>query len=180
MHTKAVFHAMKALNGFGIPVLRFNFRGTGKSAGSYSRGLGEVEDARAAINYMSARYGLPLIVGGFSFGANMALRAACGDERVHGLIGLGTPIEAEGRQYSYEFLDNCTQPKLFVAGLNDPFAPRNIMEEVLHTKNPDTTMVWIQDANHFFQGTPTSPAPKLDRMRAAIEAWVTDTFGISK
>lgn len=179
MHTKAVFHAMKALNSFGIPVLRFNFRGTGKSAGSYSRGLGEIDDVRAAIEYMIMRYQLPLIVGGFSFGANMALRAACGDERVKGLIGLGTPIEAEGRRYSYEFIGQCTQPKLFVTGSNDPFAPRGIMEETLHSAAPDTEMVWIDGADHFFQGIPASPAPKLDRMRSAIESWIGRTFSLT-
>ena len=180
MHTKAVFHAMKALNVFGIPVLRFNFRGVGKSAGSYSGGLGEVEDARAGIEYMSTRYALPLIVGGFSFGANMALRAACGDERVQGLIGLGTPIEAEGRRYSYEFLESCTQPKLFVAGTEDPFAPRDVMENVLRAGSGETKIVWIEDADHFFQGTALSPAPKLDLMRAAIDTWVSETFGLSR
>ncbi|MBS1815799.1 MAG: alpha/beta fold hydrolase [Acidobacteria bacterium] len=180
MHTKAVFHAMKALNAFGIPVLRFNFRGTGKSAGAYSGALGEVEDARAAIEYMSARYALPLIVGGFSFGANMALRAACGDERVRGLIGLGTPIEAEGRRYSYEFLKNCTQPKLFVTGTEDPFAPRDVMENVLRDGPVETKLIWIEGADHFFQGTASSSAPKLDAMRAAIGAWVTEVFGLQK
>lgn len=179
MHTKAVFHAAKAINSFGIPVLRFNFRGVGKSDGEYDDGRGEQDDVRAAMDWMHARYRLPLIVGGFSFGSNMALRASCGDTRVAGLIGLGTPIEAEGRRYSYEFLDRCTQPKLFVTGAEDPFAPRDVMETVLRADTPGTDMKWIEGADHFFAGTAASPAPKLDAMREAIQTWLAHTFHIT-
>lgn len=176
MHTKVVFHTAKALNSFGFPVLRFNFRSVGKSEGEYSKGTGEVEDVRAAMDWASAKYGLPLIMAGFSFGANMALRAGCGDSRVKGLIGLGTPVEAGGRNYTYEFLQNCTQPKLFVTGAEDPFAPRAVMERTFADAPPPITSIWIEGAEHFFAGTPASPLPKLNEMRAAIEGWVGSTF----
>ncbi len=176
MHTKAVYHAMKALNAFGFPVLRFNFRGVGTSEGSYTDGRGEIEDVRAAIQWTAERYSRPLIVAGFSFGANMALRASCGDTRVEGLIGLGTPLEAEGRRYSYEFMAECLQPKLFVTGAEDPFAPRSVMENMLGSAPGSVKMVWIDGADHFFQGTHTSPGPKLTQMRTAIQEWVSSTF----
>jgi len=176
MHTKVVFHAAKALNSFGFPVLRFNFRSVGKSEGEYSKGTGEVEDVRAAMDWASSKYGLPLLVAGFSFGANMALRAGCGDPRVKGLIGLGTPVEAGGRNYTYEFLQHCTQPKLFVTGAEDPFAPREVMESTFADAPPPITSIWIEGAEHFFAGTPTSPQPKLNELRAAIESWVGSTF----
>ena len=47
LHNKVVFHTMKALNSFGFPVLRFNFRGAGLSDGEHDRGEGEVEDVRS-------------------------------------------------------------------------------------------------------------------------------------
>src|SRR5918995_3039024 len=56
MHTKAVFHAAKALARIDVPVLRFNFRGVGRSAGSFSDGPGERDDFRAALGFMTARY----------------------------------------------------------------------------------------------------------------------------
>lgn len=176
MHNKVVFHAMKALQGFGLPVLRFNFRGTGLSEGVHDGGAGEIEDARAAIDWLSRRYSRPVLLAGFSFGANVGFRAACGDPRVCGLIGLGMPMEAGGRRYHYEFLRNCTQPKLFVTGLEDPFAPRTLMEEVLKSAPPPSEMVWIVGAEHFFAGVPASPKPKLPEMGAAIQRWLAVHF----
>ena len=54
MHNKVVFHAMKALNGLGLPVLRFNFRGVGTSAGEHDRGHGEQQDVRVALDYLAS------------------------------------------------------------------------------------------------------------------------------
>src|SRR5512142_3068188 len=56
MHNKVVYHAMKALNGFGFPVLRFNFRGAGRSHGEHDQGRGEVDDVRAAIEWLYAEF----------------------------------------------------------------------------------------------------------------------------
>src|SRR6266852_3385902 len=69
LHNKVVFHAMKALNGFGFPVLRFNFRGTGLSQGEHGHGNGELDDVRAALDWIDHEFQLPLVFAGFSFGA---------------------------------------------------------------------------------------------------------------
>src|SRR5271168_697255 len=92
LHNKVVFHAMKALNSFGFPVLRFNFRGTGLSQGEHGHGNGELDDVRAALDWIDAEFHLPLIFAGFSFGAAVGLRAAYSDARVKALIGVGTPV----------------------------------------------------------------------------------------
>src|SRR5207253_2153192 len=81
MHNKVVFHAMKALNSFGFPVLRFNFRGTGLSQGEHDHGVGEVGDVHAALDWLDREFDLPIIFAGFSFGAAVGLRAACADPR---------------------------------------------------------------------------------------------------
>ena len=176
MHTKVVYHAMKALSHFGIPVLRFNFRGTGRSRGQHSGGPGEVDDARAALDWLDRKFGLPILMAGFSFGANIGFRAACGEPRVHGLIGLGMPLQAGGRSYSYEFVHTCTAPKLLLTGAEDPFAPRAVMEEVFAGAPGSTEMCWIEGAEHFFMGVPGSPAPKLDRMTLALRQWLRQNF----
>src|SRR3954462_13497208 len=59
MHNKVVYHAMKALSGFGFPVLRFNFRGAGLSQGKHDEGRGEQDDGRAAIDWLEQEFHLP-------------------------------------------------------------------------------------------------------------------------
>src|SRR5712671_3167033 len=105
LHNKVVFHAMKALNSFGFPALRFNFRGTGLSQGEHDHGVGEVDDVRAALDWLDHEFHLPLIFAGFSFGAAIGLRAACPDDRVKAVVGLGVPVRpVDDRSYGLEFL----------------------------------------------------------------------------
>src|SRR6202047_4758974 len=89
LHNKVVFHAMKALNSFGFPVLRFNFRGTGLSEGEHANGIGEVEDVRAALDWLEHEFTLPVIFAGFSLGAAGGCRPAYSDARVRAIIALG-------------------------------------------------------------------------------------------
>jgi alpha/beta superfamily hydrolase len=177
MHNKVVYHAMKALVALGIPVLRFNFRGVGLSEGTHDDGHGEQNDVRAAIDWLDRSFaGRPILTAGFSFGASVSLRACCGDRRVPGLIALGLPVHAAGRDYAYSFLGECTQPKLFLSGDRDQFAPVPQLESVIaHAAEPKRTVL-IEGAEHFFQGTPGHPGAKLDRMQAEIRSWVEDAF----
>jgi alpha/beta superfamily hydrolase len=123
MHNKVVYHAMKAFQSFGLPVLRFNFRGTELSEGEHDYGRGEQDDVCAALNWLEREFHRPVLFAGFSFGSYVGLRACCGDPRVVGLVALGIPRQAEGRDYSYDFLQECPQPKLFVSGTRDPYGP---------------------------------------------------------
>src|SRR5271165_6303564 len=92
LHNKVVFHAMKALNSFGFPVLRFNFRGTGLSEGEHANSIGEVDDVREALAWLESEFALPVIFAGFSFGAAVGMRADCPDDRVKAVVGLGVPL----------------------------------------------------------------------------------------
>ena len=56
LHNKVVHRTASTLHGFGAAVLRFNFRGVGKSEGRFDRGAGELEDARAALGWLEARH----------------------------------------------------------------------------------------------------------------------------
>ncbi len=178
MHTKAVYHAAKAFSRFGLPVLRFNFRGTGLSEGAHDEGRGEVEDVQAGLDWLDRRFGLPILFAGFSFGSNVGLRACCGDARVRGLVGLGLPVRAEGRDYTYDFLPGCRAPKLFVSGDHDQYSPRGTLEAVLVSAQEPRRIVWIEGADHFFAGIPGSPTSKLEVMQGAIRGWLTDEFGL--
>jgi alpha/beta superfamily hydrolase len=173
MHNKVVYHAAKAFSSFGLPVLRFNFRGTGLSDGQHDEGRGEVDDVRAALDWMVKRYALPVLFAGFSFGSNVGMRACCGDPRVHGIVGLGLPVRAEERDYTYGFLPTCgAVPKLFICGDHDQFAPRGVLEAVLAGAPEPKQIVWVEGADHFFAGTTQSPASKLGVMSKAMRDWL--------
>ncbi|QHN03539.1 alpha/beta hydrolase [Granulicella sp. WH15] len=180
MHTRAVYHAMKAFSSFGLPVLRFNFRGTGLSEGVHDEGRGEVDDVRAGLDWLTTNFAKPILFAGFSFGSNVGLRACCGDPRVKGLIGLGLPVQAAGRDYTYTFLPGCPQPKLFLLGDHDQFAPRAVMEQVFASAAEPKEMHWIAEADHFFEGIPDSPKPKLPLMAAAMRLWLEKTFHLTE
>ena len=175
LHNKVVFHAMKALNSFGFPVLRFNFRGTGLSQGEHDRGGGEVEDVRTALDWLDSEFHRPLIFTGFSFGAAVGLRAACADHRVRAAIGLGVPVvpvaadAEEPRVYTYEFLQECTKPKLFVSGARDQFGPRTQLEAMVASVPEPKKLVLIEGGDHFFAG-------RLRELRETIEAWVRESI----
>jgi alpha/beta superfamily hydrolase len=179
MHNKVVYHAMKAFSSFGVPALRFNFRGVGLSEGVYDDGHGEQDDVRAALSWLEKNLNRPILFAGFSFGSNVGLRACCGDTRVKGLIGLGVPVRAEGRDYTYKFLPNCTQPKLFISGDHDQYGPREILEGVFERAPEPKRLVWIEGADHFFQGTTDSPGPKLELMQKEIRSWLQTEFNLS-
>ena len=170
LHNKVVFHTMKALNSFGFPALRFNFRGTGLSEGEHDHGIGEVDDVRAALDWLDREFHRPLIFAGFSFGAAVGLQPACSDQRVKAAIGLGLPVvPADERVYDLSFLQRCTKPKLFVSGARDQFGPRMQLEQLLKSVSEPKKLVLIEGADHFFEG-------RLKEVRETVEQWVRETI----
>ena len=175
LHNKVVFHTMKALNSFGFPVLRLNFRGAGLSHGAHDHGDGEVDDVRMALDWLEKEFRLPLVLAGFSFGAAVGLRAACPDDRVKALIGAGTPAipvaagEEMPRTYTFDFLRDCVKPKLFVSGARDEFGPRDKLEALVASAAEPKKLVIIEGADHFFEG-------RLRELREAIEVWVKEAL----
>jgi len=160
---------MKALNSFGFPVLRFNFRGTGLSDGEHAKGIGEVDDVRVGLDWLEREFTLPVIFAGFSFGAAVGLRAAYSDDRVPALIALGLPaVPVQDRTYGFEFLRDCSKPKLFVSGSRDQFGPAGKLEALVGTFAEPKKLVRIDTGDHFFEG-------RLKEMRVAIEDWVRET-----
>jgi len=173
LHNKVVFHTMKALNSFGFPVLRFNFRGTGLSEGEHASGIGEVDDVRAALDWLEHELTLPVVFAGFSFGAAVGLRAAYSDDRVRALIALGLPaVEVEGRVYDFEFLRSCNKPKLFVSGSRDQFGPAGKLEALVHTFADPKKLVRIEAGDHFFEG-------RLKELRVAVQEWIRENLPTS-
>ena len=170
LHNKVVFHTMKALNAFGFPVLRFNFRGTGLSTGEHNHGMGEQNDVRVALDWLDNEFHLPLVFAGFSFGAAVGLGPACEDGRVKAVVGVGIPVAAiDDRNYDFSFLGGCSKPKLLISGARDQFGPRTALEKLSNSLPEPKKLVIIDGGDHFFEG-------RLREMREAMESWVEETL----
>ncbi len=164
MHNKVVFKAAQALQILGMPALRFNCRGVGHSTGGYDEGRGELDDVRFALEFLSHRYpGLPVILGGFSFGAYVALRVAVIDDRVRAMIGLAVPA----RSFGEDHLLGSHKPKLIIQGTRDELAPYALTAQWFEQVPAPKSLVAVQGADHFFQGC-------LDEIQAIIVSFVQD------
>ncbi|HTV58421.1 MAG TPA: alpha/beta family hydrolase [Verrucomicrobiae bacterium] len=170
MHNKVVYQAAKTFHRFGIPVLRFNFRGAGLSEGVHDRGRGELDDVRAALDFLAREYpARPLLLAGFSFGSWVGLRVGCEDARVAGLIGLGIPVNAS----NFDYLRSCFKPKLFVQGGNDQFGSRHSVEKLFAGLPEPKDLVFVDAVDHFFAG-------HLESVGDAIGVWLGRHFPQAK
>lgn len=173
MHTKVVYQGAKALSRIGCAVLRFNFRGVGRSAGTFSGGQGEMADFAAAVDYMSARYpGQRAWTAGFSFGGWVALEFGAGDERVSALIGISPPVatSVSGQDYTFERTVASTKPKFFVQGEADDVCPLEAMWAFYGKLQEPKELVVIDGADHLFDG-------KTQEAGEALEDLLSDFYG---
>ena len=162
MHNKVVFRAAKAALLLGLPTLRFNFRGVGKSVGTFTGGAGEQEDVRAALDYLAAHFpGLPVCLMGFSFGSWVGLAVGATDSRVSTLVGLGVPVNI----LNFDFLHGVRKPKLILQGTRDEFGPVLQVSELYDSLAEPKQIHWVQGADHFFAG-------KLDEVQEALSQFL--------
>ena len=149
MHNKVVYRVARALRSSGFAVLRFNFRGVGKSEGRHNLGVGEVEDARAALDWLRRRYpGLPYILAGFSFGSRVILNLGCALPDAERLIALGFPAKRD----PVGVLAHCTVPKVFLQSTHDEYGPPLEMEALYAQVAEPKQLIWIEATDHFFAG----------------------------
>jgi hypothetical protein len=162
MHFKVVFRIAKALQEQRLAVLRFNFRGVGRSEGVHDDGRGEQDDAVAALAELERRLpGLPLVMAGFSFGSVVALRVAAREPRVRAVVALGFPLVRFGDAAT---LRAPRQPRLFVQGERDQFGAGDALRALVDPLPPPKELVVVPGASHFFD-------EKLDAMQAAVSSW---------
>lgn len=149
MHTKAVYQASKALARIGVAVLRFNFRGVGRSAGTHDGGPGELADFRAGLDFMAARFpGRSLWAAGFSFGSWIAWNAGLDDPRVPLLLGIGLPVD----RFDFSPVKDSPKAKFLIHGERDELIPiREIRKFYAELREPKELAV-IEDASHLFDG----------------------------
>jgi alpha/beta superfamily hydrolase len=149
MHTKVVFQGAKALTRIGCVVLRFNFRGVGRSGGTWDEGRGEMDDFKAAIDFMAARYpDLELWAAGFSFGSYIAMTAGADDPRICALIGVAPPVD----RYEYASVKLSTKPKFLIHGERDELISLKSVREFYARLQEPKELIEIDRANHLFDG----------------------------
>jgi alpha/beta superfamily hydrolase len=189
MHTHAVYRIAKAVRAKGGVSLRFNFRGVGRSEGTYGGGDGEADDARAALDWLArAKPGLDLLACGFSFGAWMALLGCAGDARVTGFLLAGLALRApdlppqgapnaEGGFAARSDLDrfresavvrDVEKPVAVVQAEHDEFAsPDEVRAAVAGSRGPRRLAI-VKGARHLF----TEDLDALQREAEAALDWL--------
>jgi hypothetical protein len=157
MDNKVVTTLARAMHESGIATLRFNFRGVGSSEGTFDAGIGETEDARAVAAWGAMRWpGRGLVIGGFSFGAYVALWLAQ-DAQVVRLVTIAPPV----LRFDFSALKAPGCPWLVVQGdADDVVEPRSVSEWVSGLE-PQPRLLVMPGAGHFFHG-------RLLELRAAV------------
>jgi alpha/beta superfamily hydrolase len=148
MHNKVAYILARAFNDLGAVSMRFNFRGVGRSEGMYSQGIGETDDALAAIDWLTAQNpGLPLWLGGFSFGAYVALRAQS-RRPVERLVTVAPAVE----RFDTSTMELPRMPWLLVQGdADEVVSPQAVFDWVNRLPSPPRLAV-LEGAGHFFHG----------------------------
>lgn len=159
MHTKVVFQGAKALTRIGCVVLRFNFRGVGRSAGAWDEGRGEKDDYRAAIDFLSGRYpDLEMWAAGFSFGSYIAMTGGAEDSRICALIGIAPPVD----RYDYTAVIRSTKPTFIIHGERDELIPLRAVREFYARLQEPKELVEIDRATHLFEGQASEVGDALE------------------
>jgi len=149
MHNKVVYRIARAMRRAGAVALRFNYRGVNMSEGTYDNGIGELEDARVALELLRSRYPeLPFSLAGFSFGSRIILRLGCEIPGARRLIAVGFPAgDAASRTLGF-----CEIPRVFIQSTHDQFGPRDAMESYFAALEGPKELIWVEASDHFFAG----------------------------
>jgi len=146
--TKAVSDGLLAR---GTVSLRFNFRGTGRSQGEHDNGNSEVEDVRAALDFIQrVEEADPrrIVLAGYSFGCWVGLKAATDDPRPGRLVGIAPPVN----EYDFSFLQQEERPKLLICGDRDFVCSPEKFQELVNAIPEPKVAVTIPGADHFHFG----------------------------
>jgi alpha/beta superfamily hydrolase len=159
----------------GFAVLRFNFRGVGRSEGAFAHDKGETEDVRGAVKFLAAQEGMDpqrLYLGGYSYGAYIALRAAP-SVAVKAFVGVGLPLDAPTRDWEgYDLAAATKIPLLLISGDQDVFSHVDSLKQLQQRMGDRLRLHLIAGANHFF----TLPDDTPDHPRVDEAARVAGDF----
>jgi alpha/beta superfamily hydrolase len=150
MDNKVVYTVARALESVGIPTLRFNFRGVGRSEGVYDGARGETDDAAAVAEYGASRWPeRRLVLAGFSFGSYVALRLAA-QRRVSHLITVAPPVARF--EFDFSSLGKPGCPWLLVQGDADELVDPAAVIDWARSLDPQPRLAVVPGVGHFFHG----------------------------
>ena len=160
MENPVVVRVQEVCAGLGLATLRFNFRGVGASSGVHAGGVGEQDDASAALDTLTkAIRGGVLAIAGYSFGARIAAQVGGRDGRIGGMALIAPPLA----MYDFELLEDKHVPTLVVVGTQDQYCPHDDFARFTAAR-PWVTATTVEGADHFFFG-------KLFPLSKAVAAW---------
>ena len=168
MNNRIVYNLHYAFHNMGFSVLRFNFRGVGRSQGEYDEGIGELSDAASALDYLQSmnQNAKHCWVAGFSFGAWIGMQLLMRRPEITGFISVSPPAN----RYDFSFLAPCPSSGLIISGTADRVAPPEDTHELvarLHEQKGITiTHSEINGAGHFFE------EPHMDDMIGQVIEYV--------
>jgi uncharacterized protein len=166
MHNKVVYRAAVGLIEAGLVALRFNFRGVGLSTGTHGEGVGEKDDIRTALDYLSENYPHEEITfAGFSFGSRFGIETVLDDDRIVRLVSIGTPVD----KYDYSFLQKCAKPILFVHGDRDEFGKVENLRKLFDSLECEKELVMFENCGHFFD-------KHLNELKDTVRDWTNRQF----
>jgi uncharacterized protein len=164
LNTTAVFRSARGLEEAGLPVLRFNFRGVGKSAGTHDGKGAEEFDLKAALDWMEHEFpGVELWAGGFSFGARTAAAWVQKDPRVKRILLVALPVKV----FDCSFLRHVTQPGMILMAENDEFGNLRELRELFPDLPPRLETDEIAGANHYF-------VSRTQELQARVRSWASE------
>jgi len=163
MNNKVVYHIYQTFARQGFSVLRFNFRGVGRSQGEFDRGEGELSDAASALDWLQTYNpgSSSCWIAGFSFGAWIGMQLLMRRPEINGFISVAPPAN----MFDFTFLAPCPASGLILQGDKDDVVPEASVQKLVNklSQQRDITVDYriVQAANHFFTN-------KLDEMNENI------------
>ena len=168
MNNKVVYNLHYAFQRMGFTVMRFNFRGVGRSQGEYDQGIGELSDAASALDYLQSmnQSAKQCWVAGFSFGAWIGMQLLMRRPEITGFVSASPPAN----MYDFSFLAPCPSSGLIINGSADRVAPpadtRALVAKLHEQRGITITHEEIGGAGHFFED------PYMDRMLDTVTGYV--------
>ena len=152
MNNNVTFAMFQAFVNRGFSVIRFNFRGVGRSQGVFDKGEGELSDAAAALDWMQAiNPNAPYVwVAGFSFGAWVGMQLLMRRPEIKGFISVAPPAN----EFDFTFLAPCPQSGLVLHGGKDNLVPSAYVDQMVDRlraqKGISIDYRIVPESNHFF------------------------------